>query len=54
MHKEGLGRPALVMDLIEQFRRPAVDRVVAKMMSNMKKSNKFVEDARLTPIVGRR
>lgn len=49
LHKDSPRRPALVMDLMEEFRQPVVDRVVLRLLSSLKeKVAGFVEDGRLT------
>jgi len=49
LHKDSPRRPALVMDLMEEFRQPIVDRIVLRLLSSFKeKVTGFVEDGRLT------
>ncbi|MEM2247546.1 MAG: CRISPR-associated endonuclease Cas1 [Thermoproteota archaeon] len=49
LHKDSPRRPALVMDLMEEFRQPVVDRVVLKIVSSIKdKARELVEDGMLT------
>jgi len=49
LHKDSPRRPALVMDLMEEFRQPVVDRIVLRLLSSLKeKVAGFVEDGRLT------
>ncbi|MDW8033643.1 MAG: CRISPR-associated endonuclease Cas1 [Nitrososphaerota archaeon] len=49
LHKDSSRRPALVMDLMEEFRQPVVDRIVLKIISSMKdKAKELVEDGTLT------
>ncbi len=48
LHKDSPRRPALVMDLMEEFRQPIVDRVVLRLVSSMKERTKgLVEEGRL-------
>lgn len=45
LHVDSPRRPALVMDLVEEFRQPVVDRVVLKLASAMReKLNEYVDD----------
>ena len=54
LHKDSPRRPALVMDLIEEFRQPVVDRVVIKLaLTKGSELNNLVEDRFLT-IEGRK
>jgi len=49
LHKDSPRRPALVMDLMEEFRQPVVDRIVLRLVSNLKdKMVGLVGDGRLT------
>jgi CRISPR-associated protein Cas1 len=49
LHKDSPRRPALVMDLMEEFRQPIVDRVVLGIVSSLKeKSKELIENGRLT------
>ncbi|MBO3808968.1 MAG: CRISPR-associated endonuclease Cas1 [Candidatus Brockarchaeota archaeon] len=49
LHKDSPRRPALVMDLMEEFRQPVVDRIVLRLVSNLKeKAQSLVEEGRLT------
>ena len=49
LHKDSPRRPALVMDLMEEFRQPVVDRVVLRLVSSMKEKTKgLVEEGKLT------
>jgi CRISPR-associated protein Cas1 len=49
LHKDSPRRPALVMDLMEEFRQPIVDRVILRIISSMKeKVRELVEEGRLT------
>ncbi|MEM2089409.1 MAG: CRISPR-associated endonuclease Cas1, partial [Thermoproteota archaeon] len=49
LHKDSPRRPALVMDLMEEFRQPIVDRVVLRLVSSMKeKTRELLEEGRLT------
>ncbi len=46
VHKDRPGKPSLVLDLIEEFRQPVVDRTVFGMLNRGMKL--AVEDGRLT------
>ncbi len=49
LHKDSPRRPALIMDLMEEFRQPVVDRVVLRLVSGLKEKTKsLVEDGRLS------
>ncbi|MEM0172093.1 MAG: CRISPR-associated endonuclease Cas1 [Thermoproteota archaeon] len=49
LHKDSPRRPALVMDIMEEFRQPVVDRVVLRLISNLKdKVKELVEEGKLT------
>jgi len=49
LHKDSPRRPALVMDLMEEFRQPIVDRIVLRIVSSMKdKARELVEEGKLT------
>ena len=49
LHKDSPRRPALVMDMMEEFRQPVVDRTVLRIVSRMgEKAKGLVEDGRLT------
>lgn len=47
LHKDSSRRPALVMDLMEEFRQPIVDRAVLRLLRSVKPSQ-LVEDEKLT------
>ena len=47
LHKDSPRRPALVMDLMEEFRQPIVDRIVLRLLRTMD-SSKILEGGSLT------
>ena len=47
LHTDSPRRPALVMDLIEEFRQPIVDRIVFKMIYEKKINESIIENNRL-------
>ena len=47
LHKDSSRRPALVMDLMEEFRQPVVDRVILRLLRSVD-PGRLVEDERLT------
>jgi len=52
LHKDSPRRPALAMDLMEEFRQPIVDRVVLRLLRTMNPSNileggRLIREARL-------
>jgi CRISPR-associated protein Cas1 len=47
LHSDSPRRPALVMDLIEEFRQPIVDRIVFKMIYEKKIDESIIENNRL-------
>lgn len=47
LHADSPRRPALVMDILEEFRQPIVDRVVLRLVSNLKDSKSIIEGRRL-------
>lgn len=47
LHADSSRRPALVMDIIEEFRQPTVDRVVLRVVSSLKNPGSVIEGRRL-------
>jgi CRISPR-associated protein Cas1 len=47
LHADSPRRPALVMDVLEEFRQPVVDRVVLRLVSSLKDPKSIVEGRRL-------
>lgn len=47
LHVDSPRRPALVMDVLEEFRQPIVDRVVLRLASNLKDPKSIIERRRL-------
>ncbi len=47
LHEDSSRRPALVMDLMEEFRQPVVDRVVLRLIRRLD-LNKIIRDGRLS------
>ena len=47
LHTDSPRRPALVMDIMEEFRQPVVDRVVLRLISNIKEPKSIIEKKRL-------
>ena len=47
LHADSPRRPALVMDLMEEFRQPVVDRVVLRLISSIKNPSSILEGRRL-------
>lgn len=47
LHADSPRRPALVMDIMEEFRQPVVDRVVLRIISNLKDPKSIIEKGRL-------
>jgi len=47
LHADSPRRPALVMDILEEFRQPVADRVVLRLISTLKDPSSIVEGRRL-------
>ena len=47
LHADSPRRPALVMDIIEEFRQPIVDRIVLRLISNLKDPQSIIEGRKL-------
>ncbi|MEM2613865.1 MAG: CRISPR-associated endonuclease Cas1 [Nitrososphaerota archaeon] len=47
LHADSPRRPALVMDIMEEFRQPVVDRVVLRLASSLKSPKSIIEGRRL-------
>jgi len=47
LHMDSPRRPALVMDILEEFRQPVADRVVLRLISSFKDPNSIIEKGRL-------
>ena len=47
LHADSPRRPALVMDILEEFRQPVVDRVVLRLASSIKNPKSIIEGRRL-------
>jgi len=47
LHADSPRRPALVMDILEEFRQPVVDRVVLRLASGIKDPKSIIEGRRL-------
>lgn len=47
LHADSPRRPALVMDILEEFRQPIVDRVVLRLMSSFRDPKSIIEGRRL-------
>jgi len=47
LHADSPRRPALVMDILEEFRQPIADRVVLRLTSSLKDSQSIIEGRRL-------
>lgn len=47
LHADSPRRPALVMDILEEFRQPIVDRVILRLVSNIKNPKSIIDGRRL-------
>lgn len=47
LHADSPRRPALVMDILEEFRQPIADRVVLRLISSLKDPKSIIEGRRL-------
>lgn len=47
LHADSPRRPALVMDILEEFRQPVADRVVLRLISDIKDARSIIEGRRL-------
>ncbi|MDW8045650.1 MAG: CRISPR-associated endonuclease Cas1, partial [Nitrososphaerota archaeon] len=47
LHADSPRRPALVMDILEEFRQPIVDRVVLRLSSSIRDSKSIIDGRRL-------
>jgi CRISPR-associated protein Cas1 len=47
LHVDSPRRPALVMDILEEFRQPVADRVVLRLISSLKNPQSIIEGRRL-------
>ena len=48
LHKDNNRRPSLVMDLMEEFRQPTVDKPLIKYLLGLRKADGLVKDGRIT------
>jgi CRISPR-associated protein Cas1 len=47
LHVDSPRRPALVMDILEEFRQPVADRVVLRLISSLKNFQSIIEGRKL-------